>query len=113
MSEILGPDMKRAVRKEYVRREALSRLSQWPMANTKFANAFEYLTERGCVKEIVDEAELPLTQVLLNAPEIDRIDPAVVDNIISRVVHEKSLGVLGVDSLGNRLFRPWTKAKTV
>jgi hypothetical protein len=82
------------------------------MADSKFANAFEYLSSReGCVKGVVDAAELPLTQVLLNDPQIDRIEPGIADGIISRIVHEKSLGVLGVDSLGKPLFRTWSGSK--
>ncbi len=109
-SEILSPDMKRAVRLEYCRREALSRLTKWPMADSKFANAFEYLSSKGCVKEVVDAAELPLTQVLLNAPDLDRIDPTVADNILSGIVRAKNFGTLGVDTLGNSRFRPWNES---
>ena len=93
------------------REAATMRLSQWSCDNPQTPTALQFLSEKGQLMPVIEGALPTLKQALELNPE-QGLNRNVVDNTLSRVIHDKMLGSLVTDDFGAVKFKPWTKAKT-
>jgi hypothetical protein len=113
MTEIKA-DKDEAWKKNRCREAATMRLSKWSCDNPQTPNALEFLSEKGQLVPVIDaviptlkqELESGLQQGLDPNVVVDRLNPNVVDNALSRVIHDKMLGSLATDGFCTVKFRP-------
>jgi hypothetical protein len=87
---------------------------RWEKDDGSTSSALVYLNESGKLGRVLREAELPLLQAIdgqaMHNLDFNRLPDQTVDNILGCVVHESNVGTLRSDSLGNPLFRPWSRS---
>jgi hypothetical protein len=112
----LTPISKDQIQAAYVDEHATTRLRHWriekPDGST--STALLHLVETNRLRDVLRSASPPLLQAVENATRFDsgfnRLYDGTVDTILAQVVANQRIGTLSRDTLGNPVFKPWSKS---